>query len=270
MKILRIVTVFLFVLSLALYLGISFRYRVVLDRVPPKIQCESEMLEVSVHATDADFLSGVTARDNRDGDLTEQVMIQGISRMLSADTARITYVVADSSDNIASCTRMLRYTDYENPRLALTALPVYQAFSKGNAMEELIGALTALDIKDGDISGQIHISAGNMDISLESTYALTIEITNSMGGFESIPLTIVIDNEGAVNPLVTLREYITYVDKDADFIPRDYILTVNGEDFEGNYPALRIHSNVDTAVPGAYQVCYQYKDFTVYQTVVVR
>lgn len=270
MKILRMITIFLFVLSVALYLGVSFRYEVVLDRVSPKIQCESEVLEVSVLATDAELLAGVTAKDNRDGDLTDQIMIQGVSRMLSADTARIIYVVADSSDNIASCTRTLRYMDYIPPQLALKDIPVYSTDNEKNALSELKKTLTAVDVKDGDLSGQVRILAKSIDVSLENIYALTIEITNSMGGFESIPLTIVIDNEGALNPLVTLREYITYVDKDADFIPSDYILTVNGEDFEGDYPALRIHSNVDTAVPGAYQVCYQYKDFTVYQTVVVR
>ena len=105
MKILRILTVMLFILSLALYLGISFRYQVVLDRVSPQISCESEVLEAGVNATDAELLSGVTAKDNRDGDLTDRIMIQGISRMLSADTAQITYVVADTSGNIASCTR---------------------------------------------------------------------------------------------------------------------------------------------------------------------
>lgn len=270
MKILRTVTVFLFVLSLALYLGVSFRYKVVLDRVAPQIRCESETLEVSVHATDAELLAGITAQDSRDGDLTEQVMIQGISRLLTEDTARITYVVADSSDNVASCTRILHYTDYEPPRLMLTAQPVYRPYPAGNALKELVGALRANDVKDGDISDKVRVSTQNIDISLEKTHTFTIEVINSMGGAEVIPLTIVIDNDGAQKPLVTLREYITYVSVNEEFVARNYILTVNGEDFEGSYPALHIHSNVDTTVPGAYQVCYQYSNFTVYQTVVVR
>ena len=257
MKILRMITIFLFVLSVALYLGVSFRYEVVLDRVSPQIQCESEVLEVSVHATDAELLAGVTAQDNRDGDLTDQIMIQGISRLLTNNTAKITYVVADSSDNIASCTRTLHYTDYEPTLLSLAEIPVYRTYPDDDAMKKLHSSLSAQDVRDGDLSKDILISAQYANDNIEGELHVTVQVTNSMGGSDLIPLTIVIDNEGAVNPLVTLREYITYVDKDADFIPRDYILTVNGEDFEGNYPALRIHSNVDTAVPGAYQVCYQ-------------
>jgi hypothetical protein len=238
--------------------------------VSPQIQCEAEVLEVSVHATEEELLAGVSAQDNRDGDLTEKIMIQGVSRLLTENTARITYVVADSSDNIASCTRTLHYIDYFPPRFALTGIPVYSTDIEMNALSELKKTLTAVDTKDGDLSGQIRILAKGIDVSLENTHILTIEVTNSLGGFESIPLTIVIDNEGAMNPLVTLREYITYVSAGSDFEPKDYVLTVNGEDFEGSYPALRIHSEVDTQIPGAYQVCYQYKDFKVYQTVVVR
>lgn len=270
MKILRMITIFLFVLSVALYLGVSFRYEVVLDRVSPQIQCESEVLEVSVNATDAELLAGVTAEDNRDGDLTDQIMIQGVSRLLTNNTAKITYVVADSSDNIASCTRILQYTDYENPRLSIQEMPVYRTRPDDQAMPKLYESLSAHDVRDGDLSDQILISVQDMNDYEEGQFHVTLQITNSMGGTEMIPLTIVIDNEGAVNPLVTLREYIAYVDLGSDFDPSDYILTVNGEDFEGSYPALRIHANVDTTVPGAYQVCYQYKDFTVYQTVVVR
>lgn len=271
MKILRIVTAFLFVLSLALYAGVTFRYRVVLDRVSPRIQCDSEVLEVSVNATDDQLLAGVTATDNRDGDLTDRIMIQGISRLLTTDTARITYVVMDSSDNLASCTRTLRYTDYERPRLILTEIPVYRTFPTGNALSDLLSTLTVTDVRDGDISDQVHILAPtNMDISLENTHTLTIEVYNSMGDAEIVPLTVVIDNEGAQTPLVTLKEYITYVDAGSRFDPKACIRTLNGSSYTGSDAGLRIDSNVDSDVPGVYQVCYQYQDFTVYQTVVVR
>lgn len=270
MKALRIITVFLFVLSLVLYLGVSFRYSILLDRVSPQIQCASEVLEVSVNAAESELLAGVTAKDNRDGDLTGQIMVQGISRLLTEDTARITYVVMDSSDNIASCTRTLRYMDYIPPRFALTGIPVYSTDIEQNALTKLNEALTAIDVKDDDLSGRIRIIANSIDVTLEKNYTLTLEVTNSLGDSEVIPLTIVIDNAGARNPLVTLKEYITYVDAGSDFDPQSYILTLNGSAYRGADSNLVIDSQVDTATPGAYQVRYQYQSFTVYQTVVVR
>ena len=270
MKTLRILTIFLFILSLALYLGISFRYNVTLDRVSPQIQCNSEVLEISVKADDSALLAGVTAKDDRDGDLTDQIMVQGISRLLTDDTVRITYVVMDSSDNIASCTRSLRYTDYERPQFVLTDIPVYSTAIEKNALDELKDTLTAVDAKDGDLSGQIRIISNSIDVTLEREYDLTLEVTNSLGDSEVVPLTIVIDNDGAENPLVTLDEYITYVDVGSAFDPKDCVRTLNGSPSSGANPGLRIDSQVDTAVPGAYQVRYQYQSFTVYQTVVVR
>lgn len=270
MKILRIVTAFLFVLSLALYAGVTFRYRVVLDRVSPRIQCDSEVLEVSVNATDDQLLAGVTATDNRDGDLTDRIMIQGISRLLTTDTARITYVVMDSSDNLASCTRTLRYTDYERPRLILTELPVYRTYPADDSLVRLYDALSARDVRDGDMSEQIQISAQSANDNVEGEIYVTIQVTNSMGDAEIVPLTVVIDNEGAQTPLVTLKEYITYVDAGSRFDPKACIRTLNGSSYTGSDAGLRIDSNVDSDVPGVYQVCYQYQDFTVYQTVVVR
>lgn len=270
MKALRIVTILLFLLSLLLYLGVSFRYNMILDRVAPKIQCESEVLDVSVNATDAELLAGVTAKDNRDGNLTDQIIVQGVSRLLTADTARITYVVMDRSDNIASCTRTLHYTDYVPPKLILTEIPVYRTYPEDDSLVKLYDTLAAQDIRDGDLSDQIQISAQHANDNIEGEIIVTVQVTNSMGDAVAVPLTIVIDNEGAQEPLVTLKEYITYVSVGSDFHPQKYIHTLNGSAYTGSEPGLRIDSNVDTAVPGAYQVCYQYQSFTVYQTVVVR
>lgn len=270
MKTLRMITIILFLLSLAVYLGVSYRYNNQLDRVSPSIQCDSEVLEVSVNADDSALLAGVTATDNRDGNLTNQIMIQGISRLLTEDTVRVTYVVMDSSDNIASCTRIVRYTDYTPPTIALKDIPVYTTNLEQNALSMLKETLAATDVKDGDLSGDIRIIASSIDVTLEGTYTLTLEVTNSLGDSEVIPLTIVIDDEGAVNPLITLKEYITYVDAGSPFDPRSCILTLNGSFYKDTVLGLTINSQVDTATPGTYQVRYQYHSFTVYQTVVVR
>ena len=270
MKTLRIITIILFLLSLAVYLGVSYRYDHQLDRVSPAIECTSEVLEVSVSANDSDLLAGVTATDNRDGDLTDRIMIQGISRLLTENTVRVTYVVMDSSNNIASCTRIVRYTDYTPPRLALNAIPVYTTELEQNALSVLKETLIATDVKDGDLSGDIRIIANSIDVTLENTYTLTLEVTNSLGDSEVVPLTIVIDDEGAANPLVTLKEYITYVNVGSSFEPKSCILTLNGSPYSGVASGLTIDSQVDTSIPGTYQVRYKYHSFTVYQTVVVR
>lgn len=274
MKALRIITVILFVLAVVLYCGVTYRYDQVLDRVSPQIQCGDTILEVSVTAPEEALLAGLTASDDRDGDLTDKIMVQGISRLLTADTARVTYVVFDSSDNMASCTRTIRYTDYQRPVITLSDLPVYRIYPEDDSLQSLLGSLSARDVRDGDLSGQIRISAQNVDDTREGTFAVNVQVTNSMGDTEIIPLTIMIDNEGAADPLVTLREYIRYLRVGDDFDPTDDIVTVNGSAYTGTSAALTIESDVDTSTAGYYQVCYRCeagsRSFTVYQTVVVR
>lgn len=274
MKAIRTITIILFVLALLLFCGTTFYYQMVLDRVPPTIQCSEGVLEVSVSDGPEVLLTGVAASDGRDGDLTGEIMVQGVSRLLSADTARVTYVVFDASGNMASCTRTIRYTDYQRPKITLKDAPVYAPYPEGDSYNELRAALTATDVRDGDLSDQIHIAARNVNDGTEGTYRVNVQITNSLGDAESIPLNIVVSDKGAANPLVTLREYITYVDAGSEFDPTDYITAVRGGPYSAGDPNLTIESDVDASTPGYYQVCYTYsatgQNYVVYLAVVVR
>ena len=81
------------------------------------------MLEVSVDAGEEELLQGISAWDNRDGDLTSEIMVDHISTLVSDNTAKITYVVFDRSDNASKLTRTIAYTDYETPKFSLTQPP---------------------------------------------------------------------------------------------------------------------------------------------------
>ena len=61
------------------------------------------------------FCAEVSAYDNQDGDLTSGIVIGGISKLISDNTAKITYMVFDSDNNMARMTRLVKYTDYKKP-----------------------------------------------------------------------------------------------------------------------------------------------------------
>ena len=154
MKALRIITIFLFILSLALYLGVSYRYNNQLDRVSPVIRCETEVLEVSVNAEDSELLAGVTATDNRDGDLTDRIIVGDVSKLVGTDLAKVTCLVFDSDDNMASLTRQVRYTDYRRPMFQLTEPLVYASTDEAR----LLSRVRVTDSVDGDISHKARVS----------------------------------------------------------------------------------------------------------------
>lgn len=57
------------------------------------------------------------ASDDRDGDLTDQILIKGVTPALADSSAQVTYIVFDSANNMATVTRTVRYTDYQAPAL---------------------------------------------------------------------------------------------------------------------------------------------------------
>jgi hypothetical protein len=266
MKNLQRLTIVLFVIMLLVFLGVRYYDRAFVDRTAPVIQCDSQILPVSVHDDGDSLLKGVTARDDVDGDLTDQVVIQGVSQLITADTAKVTYVVFDSSNNMGTCTRIIQYTDYEKPRLILTQPLVFQTGEE----VDILSLLQAEDRLDGDISGNIRITSQSITNTQEGVYNITVQVMNSMGDVESLPLRVIVSNSAASRKLLTLKAYITYLETGDRFDPVSYITAVNG----GNISDVTIDSDVDTQEPGNYCVTYTYtvqnRVYTAFLTVVVR
>ena len=258
MKLLRGIIIGLFVVLAALT-GVSEWYaRTQVDRTPPTITCEDGVLEVSVQADRTELLQGVTAQDDLDGDLTEKVMVEHVSNLTGADTARITYVVFDSSDNAATCSRTIRYTDYRKPRFQLTAPLHYYVVDTIT----LLDRLTAVDVIDGDLQEKIRLTASNLTNTLAGTYHVTVQVTNSLGDTSVLPLTILVDSgSGYLTPEIRLTDYLVYLDAGSRFDPGAYVRSIT-DPSAGNKNVSKnqaeIFSEVDPSTPGTYEVVYSY------------
>lgn len=260
MKLLQRGTVALFILVLACYVGLNLYVSRTVDRTPPVITCDTDAVEVRVGASDSTLLEGVTASDNRDGDLTDTVMIKGVSQLITADTAKVTYIVFDSSNNMATASRTVRYTNYEKPRFSLDTPLIFLAGGK----VQLLDRLHASDVIDGDLSDSIRVTTQNVNAGEAGIYTVTVQVTNSLGDVESLPLKVEVIGAGNVNPAVRLSEYIVYLPAGARFSPADYVIA------PADPGEVEIESDVAASTPGVYEVSYTYRGDTVYQTVVVR
>ena len=152
MKKFRILILILFLLSAA-GLGASTVYHALNDdKTIPVIQCPQEPLVLSVGENSTEkLLEGVTAWDEKDGDLTGSILIQGTSGTISGSETTITYAVVDSDDHVATASRVVQYSDYTPPRFGLEGELRY---SVGNVIR-VKDRLTAYDVVDGDISDRI-------------------------------------------------------------------------------------------------------------------
>lgn len=265
MKILERVTVIVFVAVLAVFVGVKAYTRLAVDTTPPQISCDTDTIDISVSDPESVLLQGVTARDDRDGDLTGSILIKGVTSLLSGNTAQVSYVVFDSSNNMATCQRTIRYTDYEKPRFALSQPLIYP--EGGPVM--VLDKLSAADSAGEDISDNISIVSQNIDIYTAGRYSLTAQVSNSQGDIESVVLPVIITS--AKKQLVELKEYLVYLDQGASFNSGSYVSSVKdsaGAAYDLSH--LSVEGQVDTSVPGTYYVSYSFQTCTVILTVVVR
>lgn len=219
--------------------------------IPPEISCDQALLEVSVLQDEQVLLSGITAYDQQDGDLTDQILVAGTSKLIGEDTAKVTYLVFDSDDNMASLERTIRYLDYHRPEITVNQ-PMN--FSRDGSVA-ILECLSASDVIDGDISQRIRISTlrATQDSSI---YIVVAQVTNSMGDTSRVELPVVLMESDSSRPVIELRSYLVHVEQDSDFQPSRYVKGVSVGRRELSVRDVEWESEVDTTQPGTYWVKY--------------
>lgn len=270
MRKLQLFTAIILLAAVIVYVVFSLYDRIFEDNTPPVIASESDVVECSVNGDETELMAGLTAYDSDDGDITGEIMVESISPLINKDTAKITYVVFDSSNNVGRYTRNVRYTDYELPKFGLSGPLI---FAKGSDIS-VFEKLSAYDVIDKDVSDSIRVTTQNLDNTTEGEYSITVQVTNSMGDTATLPLTVIINSASVRKQLIELDEYLVYIEKDSYFNVWNYVKYVYSA--KGTVRAktvIDVESNVDTSKAGVYEVRYSYSDggydYTTILTVVV-
>lgn len=255
----KYLSITVFCICLAVFMCHYFGVFVTRDNRGPEISCDTDILEVSVSASEEELLSGVTAADDEDGDVTKSLIIAGLSLINGEEHTRtITYAAFDSSNNVATGTRIIKYTDYMKPKFSLTKeLVVYE----GNR-ESILDYIKAYDVIDGDISQNIKLVNGSDTYTSAGYYQVVVGVSNSCGDYSEIELSVNVkeSNASAISktPEISLTDYLLYLKAGEAFEPSAYIQgvqsKVDGEFIDNSM--VGISSNVDTAAPGRYIVTY--------------
>ena len=220
---------------------------------PPTITCPEEILDVSARDDESALLSGVSALDSQDGDLTDRVIVGGISKLISSNTAKVTYLVFDNDHNMASCVRQIRYTDYRRPQFAIEVPLIYSTTEQVSVLDRI----SASDVVDGDISSRILVSTLEPTNNSE-VYHISVQVTNSVGDTAQLQLPAFLLNYNPLRPTITLTEQLEYVEKGSDFNPASYLLSVQASGASPHLSDVIIENEVDTSTPGTYYVTYTY------------
>ena len=250
------------------------------DRKAPIIEMTSDTVTVSVRDGQSALMKGVSATDDKDGDVTDSIIIEKISAFTQDKKATVTYVAYDSVGNASKASRTVVFTDYQPPKFGQTKALVFAS----NTSPDVLSFMTAEDKIDGDISNRVKgtLLSQATSLSYPGEHIIEFRVTNSMGDTRRITLPVDVYQPQEYNARVDLTDYLVYVKAGEEFNPQRYMysLVVGSNEYlldpvanpeiklyTNNYvsPAVNpsativnatVKSDVDTAKPGVYSVTY--------------
>ena len=255
MKILRLCVSVLFVLVLIVFVVFQIQ-QMNADKTYPVITVDSEMLHVSLDASDEELLNGVTAYDEKDGDLTQKIIIESISRFTEPGVSIIKYAVCDNDNHATSASRKITYTNYAPPKFTLTDSLVF-GVSQNINIRNILGAS---DLIDGDISNKVIITANEYSSSVVGVNYILAKVTNSKGDMISLQIPVYVEEMSLSAPKIELSDYLAYV-KCGD-VYDTAANVISALDSQGNDISSRVQidTNLDTGTPGMYEAHYRATD----------
>ena len=225
------------------------------DVVPPEIRMDADVITVSAADGDEALLRGVTATDNRDGDITGAVLVDGVSQLTGPNAARVRYIVFDAAENDATASRTVVYSDYEAPRVFILQPLIYNV---GDTIA-LRGRVIARDCLEGNITDRIRISSQDLSNRAAGVYHLTIWVMNKLGDVSTVTVPVIVREDDPAAPVVELKSYLTYLARGEEFDPKAYFQSYydSADSRARNYfDHLEVSGEVDTDTPGTYEVAY--------------
>ncbi|MBE7005818.1 MAG: DUF5011 domain-containing protein [Ruminococcaceae bacterium] len=225
------------------------------DVVPPEIRMDADVITVSAADGDEALLRGVTATDNRDGDITGAVLVDGVSQLTGPNAARVRYIVFDAAENAATASRTVVYSDYEAPRVFVLQPLTYNV---GDTIA-LRGRVIARDCLEGNITDRIRISSQDLSNRAAGVYHLTIWVMNKLGDVSTVTVPVIVREDDPAAPVVELKSYLTYLTRGEEFDPKAYFQSYyDSADSRARnyYDHLEVSGEVDTDTPGTYEVVY--------------
>ncbi len=276
MRFLRTSLLILFILTSIIFTYDQFRSYKDRDDLAPEINCNEELIHLSVNATEKDFLKGITAQDDKDGDVTSTLVIAGKSNFIEKGLIRVDYAAFDSHNNVGTYNRRVVFDDYHSPRFSSTKPLLTRSETTSD-----FSFFGATDVLDGDISNKIKVTYDVNSNDSITEFPFNMEVTNSYGDIEKLDLSLdVVTNKEYNRQCPALSDYIIYVPLGSEIDLSSYIVGIrqgdNVLDFEETdyyKEDIIIDDYTDYERPGVYTAEFSlriaYSTYTVTKMVVI-
>ena len=199
------------------------------DRNGPEISVPQEEITYVAGTDTSALLNGVTAQDNRDGDVTDTVTIESIIPNADQTGASVVYVAKDSKNNVTKETRTILYSTDANQTAAQAAAD--QAAQDQAAAEQAAQGYAAGESAQTTDDGAAQNEAAIAALSAES-------------------------------PRIYLTQYSVELERGAELNELSYVQDISDDEDSRDelYQGIQISGEVDTNTPGEYTLEYHVVD----------
>lgn len=221
MRRLKILCVIICVISMVFYGGYRFYLFRTTDQTGPVIEMDSNEAVIKIASDKEALLEGVTAYDAKDGDVTDTLVVESVSKFLDNNRKIVTYAAFDSNGHVGKATRNVVYEDYESPTFSSK-----EPFRFPVNTTEFTSKVSAKDCIDGDITDKIKVSPGfTIMTDTPGDYDFQIQVSNSSGDVEYLPVTVEIfdPTDVELEPQIQLKKYIVYTTTGKKINPKDFL-----------------------------------------------
>ncbi|MDM0612557.1 DUF5011 domain-containing protein, partial [Clostridium perfringens] len=204
-----------------------------------------------------DPMAGVTAEDKEDGNLTNKIKI--ISNNVDIKIPgvyKVVYEVTDSQG--ATSTKTITVTVLSNDAPVISGTDNI-SIKEGDAFDPMAG-VTATDTEDGNVTDKIKVE-GSVDVNKPGKYELTYTVTDSDGNTTTVKRVVTVNPKMVEinNAPIIIAENKTIKVGDT-FDPMAGITAEDKEDGNLTNKIKVIKNNVNTNIPGKYEVVYEVTD----------
>lgn len=203
-----------------------------------------------------DPYEGVYAFDNQEGDITSSIIISANDVNMSVPgDYYITYEVTDSDLNRVEATRNIVVLWPKEYYPVITAPTLFLKI--GDEFDPMEG-VTANDLTDGDITGNVSVEYMEVDTSRPGSYWVQYAVYNSLGLMSYADRTVVVFDLTNSPSIVANEGY--YLDTGEPFDPLAGVYAYDLEDGDITHLIDVVENTVDTSQPGEYHVLYRVTD----------
>ncbi len=207
-----------------------------------------------VQGTTFNPLTGVTATDKEDGNLTSKVTVSTSNVDLNkVGTYNVTYKVTDSNNTSTTKTITVTVTANKKPTITATDKTVTQK-TTFNPLE----GVTAKDTEDGNLTSKIKVISNNVDINTLGTYEVTYEVTDSFN--QKVTKKIVVTVVKSKPPVINANNKTIVIN--TKYNPLTGVSATDPEEGDLTSKITVTKNTVDSTKLGTYEVVYQVKDNT--------